>query len=513
MKRRISRLYESTLPRKAIDTGSTRRANGEAVARVLRGLATMFAAFVTVSGIAFSETVTPSESGFEGAVTVISEEQDGPYLVVNAKLPFLDIYGAPKEGRARLVVKEELVQPGMPSAPAFCYVHYEMAVGSAKHWADRGWATFTAVYSKKEGAYPADASPANGYNQARAIAQWARRLPFIDRTHLHIDGGSQGGYVSLAVSADLFPVTSTTSDCPVANWAYNLNYFEANKPVTKYPSPSEESPLPVVCAVTMLTDWCYPYFGTDLSAEAYYRVSPIAYLDRITNPALVTCATGDMLVPMEQMTREHLPKYDNTAYPEGYSRSFDELTLCAAARKTFEECIPAERREVIILPLQENSFEITPETLKDESKKPEKRPANMDKPWSKDHQWTLLYCDEGPPTPHAGHVSYAWDFSPHGFVAHYQQAPMTPELLNAAKLQWLVQRIERDTRTLPRLVTGSPVNRFNFPDVERRDVLTGLDDFAKMSPAHQARLDALVEETGVRGILAAHGVYRAGEES
>ena len=292
---------------------------------------------------------------------------------------------------------------------------------AGKKQARQGWAAFTAAYDET---HPIDPAIANGYNQARAIVQWARRLPFTDPVRLHIDGGSQGGYAALAVSADLFPVTSATPNAPVVNWSYNLNYFEANRAVSKYPSSLDDSPLPVVCAVTMLADWCYKFFGEDLSAEAYYRVSPIAYLGRIANPVLLTCATGDMLVPMEQMTRGPLPPYDPAKFPEGYQRDFETLTPCVAARKTFEECIPEDRREVFTVPRQEDSFELTLEMFKDPKAKPKKRPKSQEKPWSKNRQWSLVYCDEGPPVPQAGHVSWEWNLSNNDFIRHHKTAPI-----------------------------------------------------------------------------------------
>lgn len=428
-----------------------------------------------------------SESGFEGAVTVDSSKQDGDFAVVTVRIPYLDIYGAPKEGLARLVVEEAKLNSEKP-VPAFCHVHYEKDVEGAKHWARRGWAVFTAVYTDDKGKYPIDASVANGYNQARAIVQWARRLGFIDRTRLHIDGGSQGGYAALAVSADLFPVTATTADVPVVNWAYNLNYFEVNKKVSKYPSTNlDDSPVPVLSSVSILTDWCYKYFGSDLSSDAYYWMSPIACLDRIASPVLVTCFTGDMLVPMDQMMRKPLRTFDPSRFPEEFQRDFEKLTLCEKARKTLEECIPETNREAFVLPLQKNSFEYTWEMFKDPNKKP-KGPKGQEKPWSKTRQWSLLYCDEGGPVPEAPHSSFEWALSCDDFVSHYKKTGCTPGLLNAAKLEWLMQRVERTSEGMPMLANGQAANRLNFTAVERRDVLTGLLDYAKLGKEYEDRL-------------------------
>lgn len=444
----------------------------------------------------FIRGYVPNESGFDGAAAVVSETQQGDFGIVTVKLSYLDITGQPKEGLARMVVERSALESGK-RIPAFCHVHYEKDINGAKKWARQGWAVFTAVYDEKAG-YPIDAAVGNGNNQARAIIQWVRRLPFIDTARLHIDGGSQGGYMALAMSADMFPVTSTTADVPVVNWAYNINYFVANKPVTGYPCAMKDSPLPVLCGVTMLGDMVFKYFSNDMSADCWYYLSPISYLDQIADPVLSTSVTGDMLVPMEQITRENLRPLDRSRFPEGYQRDFDPLTLSDKARKTLEECLPAERRSIIILPLQENSYELTREMVLGEADKPRRGPKEADKPWSEDHQWTLLYLDEGGPAPQAGHNTCEWALSPDSFVAHYQQALPAPEILNAAKLEHLLRRYTREPVDMPLMNDGTPANRLNFSGVEQRDVLAGLLDYARMSPAHAERLAELYAACGLK---------------
>ena len=164
-----------------------------------------------------------SESGFDGAVRVVRETVERGLLIVTVEVPYLDVHGKPKLGQARLMVRTRDAAAGKP-IPPLCHVHYEKDIDGAKFWADRGWAVFTSHYDE---AHPIDVSTGHSYNQTLATLQWVRRLPFIDRTRLHIDGGSQGGYMALAMSADCFPVSATTADCPVVNWAYNLTYFEA----------------------------------------------------------------------------------------------------------------------------------------------------------------------------------------------------------------------------------------------------------------------------------------------
>jgi hypothetical protein len=261
---------------------------------------------------------------------------------------------------------------------------------------------------------------------------------------------------------------------------------------------SKDSPLPVVCAVTMLVDWAFGVFGNDLRAETWYRLSPISVVDQISNPVLIVCATGDMLVPMEQMMIAHVHPWDKAQFPDGYQRDFDSLTICEPAKKRFVDCLPREQVDVHVLPLQKHSFEITLDMFADAKKKPEQTPRNLDRPWSPKHQWSICCLDEGPPAPYASHTRYEWATSPDSFVAAHQTGPMAPALLTAPKLEHLLQRYQGQLKDPPALADGSPANRLNFPAIERLDVLTGLLEYAESSPACMERLAALYAASPLR---------------
>lgn len=464
------------------------------------GLAFLIAAFVlSAEGRAdvLSEGFVPNETGFDGAVTVVKQWTEEEYEIATVEIPYLDVHGKTKQGQGRLVVRRRELESGA-LIPVFCHVHYEMNLQGGKWWGEHGWAVASAHYKQGEEGYPIDVSVGDGYNLAQAVIQWVRRLPFIDRTRLHIDGGSQGGYMALAMSANFLPVLSTTADCAVVNWAYNLNYFEVNKPLSKYGQcECANSPLPVLCSVTGLANASYDVFGNDLTSVTWYRLSPISYVDRITNPVLMLCATGDMLVPMEQMTRDHLRPHDPARFPEGYQRDFDTLTICEPARKTFEEALPPGEVSIQVIPLQENSYEVTYEMFVGKQPRPEKKPADMPRPWSDAHQWSLCYLDEGGPSPYATHTTYAWAVQPDAFIASRQKTTPKPQILNAAKLAHLMQRYTGKLEDLPFLADGTPANRLNFPNLEKRDVLTGLLDYAGLGKVYVKRLKKL---------------YRAGEQ-
>jgi len=449
-------------------------------------------------GSASADSLVQNETGFDGAVTVVKQWTEEDYHLVTVEIPYLDVYGKLKQGQGRLAVRRQELESGAP-IPVFCHVHYEKNIKGLKWWGQHGWAVATAHYKEGDEGYPIDVSAGDGYNLAQAVIQWVRRLPFIDRTRMHIDGGSQGGYMALAMSANFLPVLSTTADFPVVNWAYNFSYFEVNKPISKFAlNDPTKSPMPIMCSVTGLADATYKVFGNDLKSVTWYRLSPISYVDRITNPVLILCATGDMLVPMEQMTRERLRPYDKARFPEGYQRDFDTLTVCEPARKTFEELLPPDEVFVSMVPLQENSFEITYDMFTGKQPKPEKRPADMQRPWSDKHQWSLCYLDEGGPAPYGAHTSYEWAMQPDAFIESRRTMKPEAQILNAAKLAHLMQRYVGKLENPPFLADGTPANRLNFPCIEKRDVLTGLLDYASMGKKHVKRLKKLYRASELR---------------
>lgn len=444
----------------------------------------------------------PGETGFPGAASVLEEGQDGEFGFVIVEVPYRDVRGEEKMGRAMIVVRRQELESARP-VPLFCHVHYPKDIGGAKKWCKRGWAVVTGVYDNEAGC-PIEVSVGDSNNLARAIIQWARRLPFADRQRLHIDGGSQGGYMALAMGAEFLPVTSVTADAPVVNWAYNLAYFEANRAAARAGEVHPfESPLPVVALVTELASermvsspvlGCYGVFGPDLAAEAWYRVSPISYLDRISCPVLIQIATGDMLVPHEQMTDRFPQDFETAGLPEGYQRDFETLAPSEKTRRTFEEAAGEDAIHWELLSKPDDIFEFTLESIIGQEKAGPSGHANIDRPWSPDYVWNVAVFDEGPPRPWSAHTRYKWNSSPDNFVAVHQEEMPGPGILNAEKLDRLMQRYEGHLEALPALKDGVPANRLNFPDLEQLDVVTGLLDYARFGAAHRQRLARLYRE-------------------
>jgi len=438
-----------------------------------------------------------SESGFEGAVTVATSGTDGDLVYWTVNVPYLDIDGAPKMGQGRLIVRRKELASGH-CVPLFFHCHYEKHLGGARKWCRRGWAVATVHVGFEDGEYPLETSVGDSVNLNKAIVQWARRVPFVDRARVHMDGASQGGFMALTMAAENFPVAACTADVPVINWAFSLSYAEANKPVSGYPgTPPAESPMPILRAVSELADekmhsipvlGCYGVFGADLTSDAWYLVSPISFVDLITCPVLIQVATGDMLVPHSQVTSRFPRPIDPELFPKGYQRDFASLTLNEKARRTLEEIVGGDNIRFHLLPLPEGIHEFTRAAIVGQAPMPKGGPENIDRPWDPTRQWNVAIFDEGPPLPHSGHTRYSWACSPDGFVATYKQAPLPVDLLTPSKLDRVLQRYMGELANVPMLADGAPANRLNYPRLEKLDAVTGLLDYASTSRAHAKHL-------------------------
>lgn len=432
-----------------------------------------------------------SESGFDGAVEVAETVADGEFDYVTVNIPYRDVHGQAKMGQGRLVVRRADLAPGK-LLPAFCHVHYELGVDGAKKRCEQGWAVATAHYGDpQKGEYALELAPGDSYNLAVALVEWVRRLPFVDRSQLQIEGGSAGGYMALAMAGHFFPIAAVYADVPVVNWPFNLNYLEVNKPATQYGRTSpQETTTPFISAVTMLSDWAYGVFGKDLAAETYYLLSPISYVDRITCPALIKTATGDMLVPAEQFLSEHLYPIDPSAFPEGFVRDFEKLAPTEQSRRRLVEIL-GDKIEVFVQERPEDVPEFTLASAQGKEKEPKSPKTKVELPWSKDRPWSLAVLNEGAPLPHSPHSRYKWNTSTHDFVQAHRNRPPAPEILTPAKLDWLLQRYEGQIAAPLKLADGSPCNRLNFDRLEKLDAITGLLDYAALGPDHEARLKSL----------------------
>jgi len=435
--------------------------------------------------------IVKDEEGFDGAVRVVErwsfEKGEKGYVTVT--VPYLDVRGKEILGQGRLYFVRELFEEKKRPA-IYCAAYYELPKDDAWEFCKLGYIVVT-PHDKK---YPRSLPFGDGYNLAKALIQWVRRLDCVDRQRLQIGGASAGAYMTLAMGAEFFPVSAIMPDMPAINWSYGLNYLYVNQGSSGSLLPEGlERPMPILALTSPAVSLATALFGDDFSDVKWYTLSPISYMNRITAPALVVCATGDTLCTIEHFTAKKLFTLDKEEFPKAYQRDFDTLTLCPQARRRMDECIGPDNLYFHLLAKPKGLYEFTRADAKHPAEPTTgiEKAAELDLPWSKKKQWSLVVLDEGPPLPHTGHRRYYWNTMPRSFMAYYRDRKPEASQLNAPKLRRLMERYAGKLTEVATLTDGTQANCLNFRRLEQLDVVTGLLDYSKTSPKHATRLKQL----------------------
>ena len=237
----------------------------------------------------------PNSSEDRLRLTGSSLASGGPKPVAKAlvEYSYLDVQGQEVLGKAKLYLPAE-TKERTTSLPLYFSAGYELDDGTAVVHARRGFAVITPRELK--------ANPlVQSINPDVALLHIARALPFIDDARVVIGGGSAGGYLTLMLAAETFPLAGAAADVPPVNWGYNAAFFlQSNRwKGTTDPQTVKET-LPVF-AVASIAENAKTVFGNDPNDPIWFRNSPLSQLDTITCPVITYWSTADMLVPIDQI--------------------------------------------------------------------------------------------------------------------------------------------------------------------------------------------------------------------
>jgi len=423
---------------------------------------------------------TPGPCGLK----VLAAEEVAGGVEVICSLRYPDIRGTVVEGKAKVYLPGRLQTDRGTRAPLVHVAGYEAERGGGEGFIGQGFIVSTP-----------HAEPDNplvrGENIDVAILHRMRALPFVDDARVIILGGSAGGYMTLLLAAETFPLSCCAPDVPPVNLGYNVAYLMHNKALAAAQPEGQDHPnMPVLNVVTPLGDMCSAIYGTDYDADAWMAASPLGRMDEITCPAIITCSTADILVPADQFGAAMVRPEDAGQFPQGFEMRMGALLSRQSSRRTLVETLEAGEVEVFTVPAPaapRNGWDGAPEGGA--------APVNLPLPFSKDKRVSLVVVDEGAPEPSCGHTKYAIGLDKIAFLLHYYTLPIAPEQLTEAKLRRLMQRYLH-VEGHPALVQppGSPApfaaNRLDLEQAEKADVLRGLRTYAE-EPACAAKLSEL----------------------
>ena len=299
---------------------------------------------------------------------------------------FLDTEGREKIGKAKLYLPAA-VQDGKTRFPLFHAAGYELDDHSALSHVRRGFV----VVSPRE---LKDNPLVQTINPDAALLHFARALPCVDDVRVVIGGGSAGGYMTLMLAAETFPLAGAAADVPPVNWGYNAAYFLQRKNWNKEGTPSATVPeLPVFAAVAPIADQAATVYGNDIDDPIWFRNGPLSQLDTITCPVLVYWTTADMLVPIDQVGKEWVRPFDPAAFPPGFTMDPEKLCATPEGRLRACELLPAADYELFTL------SEEQVQSLVPEQDVPQV-PAEL--PFSHSKRWSVVILDEAHPSRRSG---------------------------------------------------------------------------------------------------------------
>lgn len=405
--------------------------------------------------------------------------QQAGIVTVELKYPGLD--GRDELGQARIFLPPKLKKEPGKRVPLIHVAGYELNTAGAAGLLAQGFALSTP-----------HAHPLNplgrGVHLDQAILHAVRALPCIDPLRVSIQGGSAGGWMTLMLAADAFPLVWAMPNVPPIHLGYNLGYIAENQGLAA-PAPGEqEARMPVLRAVGPIADQAKTLYGVPFDSPAYLAVSPLARWETLTAPMLTVFSTADMLVPLDQVAPKLLRLYDPARFPAGFRIAMTPRFPGVDGKRTLVEVLPESRYELFVRAAGQKPVR---------AGSPEPGEA-LSLPFSRTRPWSIVVLDEGAPEPAVGHFKYQWRLDHEPFRKWAEARGVTGDQLTPAKLRCLMLRLRgkswRSLKVRPGsrgdLVEG---NLLDYPEAERQDVLLGLTAFAA-DDARALRLRGLYQE-------------------
>jgi hypothetical protein len=388
---------------------------------------------------------------------------------VTVELPCPGVDGRDLVGKARVFLPPALREDRTRRVPLVHVAGYETNEAGAGGLLALGYAVSTP-----------HAHPLNplgrGVNLDRAILHAVRRLSCVDPLRVSVQGGSAGGWMTLMLAADAFPLVWAMPDVPPIHWGYNAAYIAEHQAMAAAP-PGGKPRLPLVLVVGGIAEQSRTLYGVPFESPSYLAVSPLGHLDTVTAPTLVVFTTADLLVPVDQVGADLVQPLDPKLFPDGFSMAMTERFPDVDGQRTLLGALPAERRELFRIPPVADPVRLVTGGTPSGPAKP------LVLPFSKEKVWSVVVIDEGAPEPDVGHFKYLWQMDHEPFRLWAEARGVTPDQLTGPKLERLMRRLRGEPwRPLKVRHQGAETeiegNQLDYPEAERADVLLGLAAFA-----------------------------------
>ncbi len=404
-----------------------------------------------------------------GGSALEANGKEAAVVVVVLRYPELD--GRDALGQARIFLPPELRENPSQRLPLIHNAGYELDDASAIGLLARGYVISTP--------HAHSLNPlGRSVNLDRAILHAACGLPFVQRRHVSVQGGSAGGWMTLMLAADAFPLVWAMPDVPPIHWGFNAAYIGEQQHLSGPPPGSDTPRMPVHQVVGPIADQSRSTYGVPFDHPTYLAVSPLAHLDTLTVPTLMTFSTADMLVPIEQVGRSVVRHHDPGAFPDGFRSDITARFPGVGGKRTLLEVLSPRTSKLFVLPAPSDIPRLRP----DGSFEGKAHPIVL--PFAPDRTLSIVVLDEGPKEPDVGHFKYAWALDHEPFRKWAEEEGVKPNQLTKAKLERLMKRVVGEpwkpmTIRPEKAAKEIPANQLDYPEAERLDVVVGLRAFAE----------------------------------
>lgn len=308
---------------------------------------------------------------FTKVLAMLAQTREAPAPLTNVARTRLEIpYITSKNTVERRPVKLFLPEGVQHPLPLVFVPNYEISEDSTelRAYLKNGWAV----------ASPADLKEnANGQLIAddlvfnNAALYTLRHLSQIDARRIALVGGSAGGYMTLMLHALHMGICGSIANGPITNVHFNLHqYFpkanaynlaalarllqeqsEKKDVQDELKTPLDllqglaKLPIPFIAALSGSFQPIANDFPDPDDVNRWEAFSPVALTDWFSSPLMVNHNTSDVLVPIDQITKQFTYEKPGESLPEGFDSRLPASNP-GKLKYSMEELLPAEETAV-----------------------------------------------------------------------------------------------------------------------------------------------------------------------
>jgi len=301
-----------------------------------------------------------------------------------------------------------------------------------------------------------------------AMVDLAKRLGYVKKDRIFIQGGSAGGYMTLMLSIIQSGILGAGCQLGITNMLYEQRYISYNNRFNeeyKASLPDERKndlasfPIPLVKICYDLINDTGVFLGEEDSENCLLKLfSPVTHMAEINHPVVFYHSSADVMVPINQLTEKYIFRKHEEDLPADFKSDLRDFSDIPGLNVPLADLIPPEDIEVFILTPDDTKIKFNP-----------------------DKQYNLNIMDEGGKSRLCAHFKnphYQNNESEMEYIIHYMDKKTSEtNLLSVEKLQALVQRYGGN---MPLLLMQNPHKKNTEPHIygsiasDRLDVLISI---------------------------------------